>query len=100
MNTQSLGTEITKKLELLPESKLQSVLHFVNFLASRVTGVTDSDQTEATAQIDSESLCESATDAQLESINGVLVLKAAKEPIDKQALETLYTMRERLELTI
>lgn len=83
MTTELLKTKIAEKLELLPESELQTVLSFVDYLAWRII---DRVQIEPTTQIDSQPAKEDIVDSQLESVCGVLVLKAAIEPANQQIL--------------
>lgn len=83
MTTELLKTKIAEKLELLPESELQTVLSFVDYLAWRII---DRVQIEPTTQIDSQPAKEDIVDYQLESVCGVLVLKAAIEPANQQIL--------------
>lgn len=85
MTTELLKTKIAEKLELLPESELQTVLSFVDYLAWRII---DRVQIEPTTKIDSEPAKEDIVDSQLESVGGVLVLKAAIEPANQQILNT------------
>ncbi len=85
MTTELLKTKIAEKLELLPESELQTVLSFVDYLAWRII---DRVQIEPTTQIDSQPAKEDIVDSQLESVCGVLVLKAAIEPANQQILNT------------
>lgn len=83
MTTDSLKTKIAAKLELLPESELQTVLSFVDYLAWRIVHHV---QIEPTTQIDSQPAKEDIVDSQLELVGGVLVLKAAIEPVNQQIL--------------
>ena len=85
MTTELLKTKIAEKLELLPESELQTVLSFVDYLAWRII---DRVQIEPTTQIDSQPAKEDIVDSQLESVCGVLVLKATIEPANQQILNT------------
>ena len=81
MSGRSLKSRIVEQLEFLPDGELQILVNFVDFLLWRVTR-------KPVTESSSESFSETNDDSQLDLVRDVLVLKAAKNPVDPQTLET------------
>ncbi len=85
MNAQSLRQEIARKLDRLADTELQTVAELLDFLAWRSAHRSTMD---CPAEANSGLSDSGANTAQVESINGILVLRPAIEPVDSQILAT------------
>ncbi len=79
MDGEALRSRLARKLEVLSEGDLETVVRFVDALISHATC-----KPQTTNQPD---LSDESPDSQLEWVDGILVLKLADEPVDSNRLD-------------
>jgi hypothetical protein len=79
MDGEALRSRLVRKLEILSEGDLETVVRFVDALINRATR-----KPQAASRPD---LSDESPDSQLEWVDGILVLKLADEPADPNSLD-------------
>jgi len=79
MDGEALRSRLARKLEVLSEGDLETVVRFVDALISRATC-----QPQTASHTD---LSDEPPDSQLEWVDGILVLKLADKPVDPNIID-------------